>query len=115
MKTLKFEKHLSEMILRGEKEVTWRLFDDKDLSVGDRVTCLVFGTLEPFATIVLREVRETTLGELSPADWDGHEKFQSEEEMYETYSRYARRPVDTSTPVKVIRFEIESKENIASV
>jgi hypothetical protein len=109
MKTLKFEKHLSEMILRGEKDVTWRLFDDKDLSVGDRVMCLVAGTLEPFATIVLREVRETILGKLAPEDWDGHEKFQSEDEMYETYSRYYNRPIDTSTPIKVIRFEVENE------
>ena len=35
MKTLKFASHLVQKILSGEKTSTWRLFDDKDLQVGD--------------------------------------------------------------------------------
>ena len=41
MKTLKFKKVLSELILKGEKNTTWRLFDDKDLVAGDDITFLV--------------------------------------------------------------------------
>jgi hypothetical protein len=35
MKTLKFDHNLAQLILKGEKTTTWRLYDDKDLSVDD--------------------------------------------------------------------------------
>jgi hypothetical protein len=35
VKTLKFQHDLAELILKGEKTSTWRLYDDKDLSVDD--------------------------------------------------------------------------------
>jgi hypothetical protein len=36
-KTLKFREELCKLIMEGKKDSTWRLFDDKDLSVGDEV------------------------------------------------------------------------------
>lgn len=41
MKTLKFRSHLADLILKGEKDVTWRLFDDKDLTIGDQLELLI--------------------------------------------------------------------------
>ena len=46
--------------------------------------------------------------ELTKKDWEGHEKFDSEKEMYDTYSRYYKQKVTKDTPVKVIKFEIIS-------
>jgi len=40
MKTLKFANNLVSLILSGEKTATWRLFDDKDLTKGDKVLFL---------------------------------------------------------------------------
>jgi hypothetical protein len=37
MKKLKLDHELATLVLRGEKTSTWRIFDDKDLSVNDRV------------------------------------------------------------------------------
>ncbi|MFW6286118.1 MAG: ASCH domain-containing protein [Nanoarchaeota archaeon] len=107
MKTLKFRKTLSKLILSGEKNTTWRLFDDKNLSVGDNVSFLVWETLEEFAKVKITFVKETTFGELSDEDWDGHEKFLSDEEMYNTYSKYYNRQVTKDSPVKIIKFEFE--------
>ena len=107
MKTLKFRKVLSDLILAGEKNTTWRLFDDKNLSVGDSVSFLVWETLEEFAKVRIIYVREITFGELTDEDWDGHEKFSSEKEMYKTYSEYYGRQVVSTSPVKVIKFELE--------
>lgn len=107
MKTLKFRKHLSELIVQGEKSTTWRLFDDKDLSVGDTVSFLVWETGKEFARAKLLDVRETVFGELSDEDWKGHEKFNSDKEMYATYSKYYGREVTPESPVKVIRFELQ--------
>jgi len=106
LKTLKFREVLSKLILQNKKNTTWRLFDDKNLTAGDIVSFLVWETKEEFAKARLIEVRETTLGELTEEDWEGHEKFSSEEEMYNTYSVYYKRKVDKDSPVKVIKFEL---------
>jgi hypothetical protein len=106
MKTLKFRPHLCKEILSGKKTATWRLFDDKDLNVGDRVSFLNWETKDEIAQAVLTEVRETTLGGLTAEDWEGHERFASDEEMLATYSLYYRRPVTLDAPVKIIKFRI---------
>jgi hypothetical protein len=106
-KTLKFRKYLSELILRGEKDSTWRLFDDKDLCKGDTVSFLIWETGEEFAKAVLLDVKEKTFGELTADDWEGHEKFSSEEEMYATYTKYYVRQVTKDSPVKIIKFALQ--------
>lgn len=40
MKTLKFRDRLAQLVLSGEKYVTFRIFDDKDLQVGDELLLL---------------------------------------------------------------------------
>ena len=93
MKTLKFREKLSKLILQKEKNTTWRLFDDKNLSVGDIVSFLVWETKVEFAKAKLTEIKEATFGKLTDKDWEGHEKFLSDEEMYKTYSKYYSRQV----------------------
>jgi hypothetical protein len=105
-KTIKFKDYLVELILKGEKNTTWRLFDDKDLKEGDKVDLINKDTMEKFAGAKLVKVYEKTLGTLTDADWEGHEKFASDEEMYETYKKYYGREVDKNTIVKIIRFEL---------
>ena len=39
-------------------------------------------------------------------DWDGHEKYSSNEEMYKTYSGYYKREVNKDSPIKIIKFEL---------
>ena len=90
------------MILAGEKNVTWRLFDDKDLSVGDQVSLMRWETGEPFATAELSAVRAKLLGELKAEDYEGHERFSSDAEMVETYRRYYGPEVGATTEVKII-------------
>ena len=41
MKTLKFKQCLVDQILRGEKTSTWRLFDDKDLNIGEKIEDII--------------------------------------------------------------------------
>ena len=107
MKTLKFRKSLADNILEGKKTSTWRLFDDKNLSKGDIVSFLIWETKDEFAKAKLIDVKETALGELTDKDWEGHEKFSSDEEMYQTYSKYYNRPVDEKSPVKIIKFDLQ--------
>jgi hypothetical protein len=106
MKTLKFREELSKLILNGEKNTTWRLFDDKDLSKGNKVSFLIWENKKEFAVAVLTDVKEKRLGELTDEDWKGHEKFSSDEEMYKTYSKYYNQPVNEQAVIKIIKFKL---------
>ncbi len=94
------------LVESGSKTSTWRLFDDKDLSVGDIIELRQFGKGTPFANAKIIFVDEKPFGEFTPEDKEGHESFTSEEQMYDTYSGYYNRPVDSATIVKIIRFEL---------
>lgn len=110
MKTLKFSKNLISQILSGEKTITWRLFDDKDLREGDEIMFFDSETKKPFAKALLIEVQEKTFKELTEEDRRGHEEFKSDDDMYKTYSHYYKTEVNLDTPIKIIRFKLLEKE-----
>jgi hypothetical protein len=105
MKTLKFAPHLCEEIVRGEKTSTWRLFDDKDLQVGDTLRFINKESGEAIGTATIIGLRIKTLGTLDDADWEGHERFPSEGAMYETFRSYYGEAVDADTEVKIVEFD----------
>ena len=107
MKTLKFANNLPKLILKGEKNITWRLNDDKNLNIGDEISLLRAESKEEFAKAIILSVKETTFGELTEEDWKGHEKFQSNEEMYRTYSKYYSIDVNSKTKLKIINFKLK--------
>lgn len=105
-KTLKFSPDLVPLVLSGEKNSTWRLWDDKDLKVGDVVTLIRRPELTAFAVVKITSCIEKPLGTLTSEDKKGHESFKDDKEMYETYSGYYKREVGPKTPIKILRFEI---------
>jgi hypothetical protein len=108
-KTLKFYPELVPLILSGEKVVTWRLFDDKNLQTGDVVDLVDRSSMNRFAIAKLTKVVEKKMGKLEDEDWDGHEKFSSEKEMYTTYAKYYNQRITKNTPLKIIHFEISTE------
>ena len=106
VKTLKFAPHLVPLVLSGEKTATWRLFDEKDLQEGDILDLLEQSNGNTFAQAVIVSVKEKQLQDLRDDDYVGHEKFESQEKMYETYRGYYGDRVTPETLVKIIRFEI---------
>lgn len=104
MKTLKFTPELCEQILAGTKTSTWRLFDDKDLTVGDELTFVNKQTLESFGTGKITQLYTKTLDTLEESDWVGHERFASDDIMYHTYRQYYGDNVSPDTDVKIIHF-----------
>lgn len=113
MKTLKFVTELIPLILSGEKTVTWRIFDDKNLSLGDELSFIDRITREEFAKARIMTIREKKLGEIDEADFDeGHERFESPEKMLEVYQStpYYGDAVTMETPIKIIGFEILNQE-----
>ena len=107
MKTLKFKSHLVPLILSGEKNVTWRLFDDKDLQPGDELELVNKDTLQKFGEAVISDIREKALGNITDADFNGHEKFENTEKMYETYRLFYGDRVTPETIVKIIQFKLK--------
>ena len=105
MKTLKFYPHLVKQIVEGEKTSTWRLFDDKDLRENDVVSFINKETGEVFGTATITSLIVKTFGTLEKNDWLGHEKFASEEEMYETYRNYYGDKVNPDSEVKILIFD----------
>jgi hypothetical protein len=69
MKTLKFAPELCELIQTGKKTSTWRLFDDKNLRVGDTLRFLDTKTLLTFGTAVITDITVRTLGTIREEDW----------------------------------------------
>lgn len=107
MKTLKFKPHLVERILGGTKTSTWRLFDDKDLQVGDELAFMDKETGSQFGTAKVTDMKIKTLGTLTDEDWEGHEKYKSEEEMYEHYRSYYGEKVGPDSELKIISFDFQ--------
>ena len=105
MKCLKFSEPLPGMILRREKDITWRINDEKAIMPGDRLSlCSTDGKEFGQADVVW--IKETTFGDLTPEDKAGHEKFGSDNEMCAAYSGYYKLKVTSRTSVKVIKFRV---------
>lgn len=105
MKPLNFSEPLPEKVLEGGKDTTWRIDDEKDISVNDKLSLRTVDG-EEFAQAEVLWVKNTTFGRLTEEDREGHESFDSEEEMYRTYSDYYDRDVGPDTDVKVVKFRL---------
>jgi ribonuclease HI len=110
MKSLKFDHELAEAILRGDKHSTWRIHDDKDVSVNDEVRLV--DKVDPsrpetwrvFGVARIERVIEKRLGEVVPGDFEGHKQYSSTDEMLTTFRQYYGDEVTLATPIKFIHF-----------
>ena len=117
MKALKLDHQLAEDVQAGRKTSTWRLFDDKDLSVDDRITLI--DKVDPrdhnswvaFGEAVINKVIEKRLGEVGNDDYDGHERYASVDDMLAHLRRYYGDGVTLKTPVKIIHFDFSPYKN----
>lgn len=108
MKIVKFTPHLSELIKAGTKVTTFRLFDDKDLRVGDKfIMATRDGNLvTEFGTAVITEVIIRTIDTLKSEDYAGHEPV---ENPIEYYKQFYGDKVTGESEVKVIKFDVLSQ------
>jgi ribonuclease HI len=112
VKALKFNHKLAELIAGGQKNTTWRLFDDKDLSVGDVIKIIDKVDAEDTKTwrIIgqgsIKQIVEKKLGDVTSADMEeAGEVFASKEAMLDTYRGYYGNRVSFDTPVKIVTFD----------
>lgn len=83
------------------------MFDDKDLRERDEINLINGDTGESIGKAIITSIREKKLGEIEQSDFDGHEKYESKEEMYRTYRGYYGDKVSSDTIVKMIDFEFK--------
>lgn len=106
IKTIKFTPKLAKLIKKGEKTTTIRLFDDKDLSVGDRIELATRDgkDITVFGKAIITEIIKRTIETLREEDFKGHEPVTDPLEHYRVY--YGDR-VQPNSEVKVIRYVVE--------
>ena len=109
MKTLKFKDFKAKWILEGVKTSTMRLFDDKNLQEGDELELVNSDSGEVFSKAVVTEVIYKKLEEIDDVDLDGHEKWDSKDEMLKSLQKYYGEKVNWDTMVKVVKFELIDK------
>lgn len=106
MKIVKFRQHFIPNILSGAKNTTWRLFDDKALSIGDEIELVDFETKSKFGTAKIVNMIEKNIEELSRDELTGH-GYESLDKMIASHKVYYGDRVDGKTRVKIIEFELK--------
>ncbi|HEU4914098.1 MAG TPA: reverse transcriptase-like protein [Candidatus Saccharimonadales bacterium] len=115
MKTLKLDHSLAEMVRRGDKTSTWRIYDDKDIRVNDHIELLDKvkpgdpATWQIVGAARVDMIVEKRLGDVVAADFEGHEEFASRDEMLKTYQKYYGPQATFETPIKMIHFTMDKR------
>jgi ribonuclease HI len=113
MKKLKLDHTFAALVKSGKKTATWRLYDDKDISVNDELELIDKvdpknpETWQTVGTAVVDKVVQKRLGELADEDFVGHEQFASQQELLQTFQGYYGPQVTLQTPVKMIYFTLQ--------
>lgn len=116
MKTLKLDHELAQAVLAGEKRSTWRVNDEKDLSVNDDIELIDkvdpsdMGTWKVIGHAKIDQVVEKRMSALTDDDRAGYERYESEEAMYAAYRAYYGPSIGPDTPIKLVNFTFEQFE-----
>jgi ribonuclease HI len=111
MKTLKFNHNDAQEILKGKKNTTWRLYDDKDLSVDDTIKVIDkveeenSSSWQVIGQGKVTEIVEKKLSNVTDEDMAGHQQFRTKEEILDKYRGYYGQRVTLETPVKIVHFD----------
>lgn len=115
MKTLKLDHELAKLVLEGEKTSTWRVKDDKDLSVDDeielidKVDVIRPNTWRVIGRARINQVIAKRLADITDEELAEH-SFASRGHMIDSFRRYYGDDVSEQTPVKIIHFTFEPYE-----
>ncbi|HEU5004955.1 MAG TPA: reverse transcriptase-like protein [Candidatus Saccharimonadales bacterium] len=116
MKTLKFNHETAKLIEEGQKISTWRMFDDKDLSVNDEIRIIDKvedsnpQTWKIIGTAKITEIVEKRLEDITEENIHDDNAYASKRDMLEVYRGYYGSKVTGSTPVKIIYFDFEKSK-----
>lgn len=115
MKALKVNHDLAQSILKGQTSVTWRLYDDKDLSVNDLVQ--IIDKVDPnrpatWKVIGVAQITKIVEKPLGDTDQSEHERgeLRTKAQLLKTYREYYGSNVSTQTPVKIVHFSFTAEQ-----
>lgn len=112
MKQIKFNHSFAELIHQGKKTATFRMYDDKDLSVDDLVELLDKvdpdrpATWKPIGVVRIDSIVEKRLSAITDDDLQECEQYSTREELLAAYRKYYGEQVTADMPIKVIRFKM---------
>jgi ribonuclease HI len=112
IKTLKLDHKLAQQVAQGVKTSTWRIYDDKNISVNDHIEFIDKRvsddptTWTPIARARVTRVIEKRLGDINNNDFDGHARYSSPLEMLKHFQHFYGPEVQLTTPIKLISFEL---------
>ena len=115
MKPLKFSATSIPSIESGEITKTWRLFDEKQLEVGDVIRCLNSDTGQPFGYATITQVVTKRIKDLDDNDKNGHETYGDEEKILARFRKFYGDTVTRETVIKVISYEFSRHNQHAYV
>ncbi|MDB5165946.1 MAG: Ribonuclease [Candidatus Saccharibacteria bacterium] len=107
MKILKLDHNLAQLVAAGKKHSTWRIFDDKDLRVGDEVELV--DKVDPddkttwkiIGIGVINRVVEARVGDITDSEALGA----TGPELLSTFQKHYGPEVNVQTAVKIITFD----------
>jgi ribonuclease HI len=110
IKTLKFRPVVVEDIISGRVNKTWRLFDDKQLSVDDILQLICSDTKQFFGYGKIVKVITKHLVDIDDSDMENHKKYQNATEIVEYLTQFYGPRVNLESIVKIIEFEYLGQE-----
>ena len=120
MKQLKFNHGFADLIRQGKKTATFRMYDDKDLSVNDDVELLDKvdpvrpATWRPVGIARIDSIVEKRVSAITDQDLYDCEQYSSREELLAAYRQYYGEQVTSDMPMKVIRFTVYTPEELTA-
>ncbi len=110
MKRLKLDHTLAESVVAGKKRSTWRINDDKNLSVNDEVELVDKANPQDptswraIGVAKLDQVVEKRMGQITEQEHHDHGRAVSFEQIYDEFREYYGNEVGPDTVVKIIHF-----------
>ena len=116
MKFLKVSHKIAKLIYSGEKNNTWRINDEKNVSVDDVIG--IVDKINPddltswkiIGTGKVSEVLQKRLSDIEQGDLGVGEDFESKDQMLRTFRKYYGGDISERTPVKIITFDFTPQE-----
>ncbi len=106
-----FHESLVDLIIKGEKVKTYR-FDDESYCVGQVWQLENSQTQEKFGYAKITKVSQARFGDIGYGA-EGHEKYASQEDMYETFKRYyPEKEITADSLTWIYEFEYQQKSDL---
>jgi ribonuclease HI len=104
MKTLKFSPQQIQSIIDGNRSTTWRLYDDKQIDVGDSVEFINSNNGQTFGYAKVNEIVIKRIYDLNKSDEQNHDTYKNEQEILDNFRKYYGPDVTVEDKVKIIKY-----------